>query len=52
MNHLSISPTNGNGPTQGQRKPLTRVGKAYDTVPHLRIVKMLETVKVGTCVEV
>ena len=26
MNHVSISPTNGNGPTQGQRKALTRVG--------------------------
>ena len=26
MNHVSVSPTNGNGPTQGQRKTLTRVG--------------------------
>ena len=26
MNHVSVSPTDGNGPTQGQRKPLTRVG--------------------------
>ena len=26
MKHLSVSPTNGNGPTQGQRKTLTRVG--------------------------
>ena len=24
--HVSVSPTNGNGPTQGQRKTLTRVG--------------------------
>ena len=23
---MSVSPTNGNGPTQGQRKTLTRVG--------------------------
>ena len=26
MNHVSVSPTNGNGLTQGQRKTLTRVG--------------------------
>ena len=26
MNHVSVSPTNGNWPTQGQRKTLTRVG--------------------------
>ena len=26
MNHVSVSPTDGNGPTQGQRKTLTRVG--------------------------
>ena len=26
MNHVIISPTDGNGPTQGQRKTLTRVG--------------------------
>ena len=26
MSHVSVSPTNGNGPTQGQRKTLTRVG--------------------------
>ena len=26
MNHASFSPTDGNGPTQGQRKTLTRVG--------------------------
>ena len=26
MNHVSVSPTNGNGPTEGQRKTLTRVG--------------------------
>ena len=26
MNHVNVSPTNGNGPTQGQRKTLTRVG--------------------------
>ena len=26
MSNVSVSPTNGNGPTQGQRKTLTRVG--------------------------
>ena len=26
MNHVSVSPTDGNGPTQGQRKTPTRVG--------------------------
>ena len=26
MNHVSVSPTDGNGPTQGERKTLTRVG--------------------------
>ena len=26
MNHVSVSPTDENGPTQGQRKILTRVG--------------------------
>ena len=26
MNHVSVSPTDGNVPTQGQRKTLTRVG--------------------------
>ena len=26
VNHVSFSPTNGIGPTQGQRKTLTRVG--------------------------
>ena len=25
MNHVSVTPTNGNGPTQGQRKTLTSV---------------------------
>ena len=25
MNHVNVSPTDGNGPTQGQRKTLTRV---------------------------
>ena len=32
MNHVSISPTNENGPTQGQRKTLTRVGIEPTTV--------------------
>ena len=26
MNHVSVSPTDGNGPTQVQRETLTRVG--------------------------
>ena len=26
MNHVSVSPIDGNGPTQGQRKTLTTVG--------------------------
>ena len=26
VSHVSVIPTNGNGPTQGQRKTLTRVG--------------------------
>ena len=26
MSHVSVSPTDGNGPTQGQRKTLTSVG--------------------------
>ena len=26
MNHVSVSPADGTGPTQGQRKTLTRVG--------------------------
>ena len=34
MNHLSVSLTNGNGPTQGQRKTLTRVGILYFRIPH------------------
>ena len=31
MNHVSASPTDGNGPTQGQRKTLTRVGNEPTT---------------------
>ena len=31
MNHVSVSPTDGNGPTQGQRKALTRVGIEHTT---------------------
>ena len=26
INHVGVSPTNGNGPTQGQGRTLTRVG--------------------------
>ena len=29
MNHVSVSPTDGNGPTQGQRKTLTRAGNGH-----------------------
>ena len=32
MNHVNVSPTDGNGPTQGQRKTLTRVGIEPTTV--------------------
>ena len=32
MNHVSVCPTNENGPTQGQRKTLTRVGIEPTTV--------------------
>ena len=32
MNHVSVSPTDGNGPTQGQRKTLTRVGIEFPSV--------------------
>ena len=38
MNHVSVSPTNGNGPTQGQRKTLTRVGiepTTFGSIPTL-----------------
>ena len=31
MNHVSVSPTDGNGPTQGQRKTPTRVGNEPTT---------------------
>ena len=33
MNHVSVSPTDGNGPTQGQRKTLTRVGPCVGPFP-------------------
>ena len=33
MNHVSVSPTNGNGITQGQRKTLIRVGIEPTTHP-------------------
>ena len=32
MNHVSVSPTNGNGPTQGQRKTLTGMGIEPTTI--------------------
>ena len=32
MNHVSVSPTDGTGPTQGQRKTLTRVAKVCYSV--------------------
>ena len=35
MNHVSVSPTNGNGPTQGQSKTLTRVGIEPTTFAHM-----------------
>ena len=37
MNHVSVSPTDGNGPTQGQRRTLTRViepeGRGFNSHP-------------------
>ena len=35
--HVSVSPTDGNGPTQGQRKTLTRV----DVLQELHIVVLV-----------
>ena len=36
MNHVSVSPTDGNGPTQGQRKAPTRVGIVAQSVERRR----------------
>ena len=40
--HVSVSPTNGIGPTQGQRKTLTRVGikiELHSTLQQLILLK-------------
>ena len=47
MNHVSVSPTDGNGPTQGQRKTLTRVG-IEPTTFGLGRVKVRREQAVGT----
>ena len=43
MNHVSVSPTDGNGPTQGQRKTLTRVGIELDFLSHMNHVSVSPT---------
>ena len=49
MNHVSVSPTDGNGPTQGQRKTLTRVGIEPTTFGlDLRCYKVRREQAVGT----
>ena len=49
MNHVSVSPTDGNGPTQGQRKNLTRVGIEPTTFGlDLRRYKVRREQAVGT----
>ena len=38
MNHVSIGPTDGNGPTQGQRKTLTKsTSSGKDLFPYLKV---------------
>ena len=37
--HVSVSPTDGNGPTQGQRKTLTRVGIEPTTFGGAAVIK-------------
>ena len=49
MNHVSVSPTDGNGPTQGQRKTLTRVGIEPRSPPLYRLsYKVRREQAVGT----
>ena len=46
MNHVSVSPTDGNGPTQGQRKTLTRVGIEPTTCYVMLFIYLFEQVEV------
>ena len=49
MNHVSVSPTDGNGPTQEQRKTLTRVGIRVRSPPLYRLsYKVRREQAVGT----
>ena len=48
MNHVSVSPTDGNGPTQGQRKTLTRVGIEHDIERTASSLQALRTLKIIT----
>ena len=48
--HVNVSPTDGNGPTQGQRKTLTRVGfegVKYLISPSNRLARVYH-LKLGT----
>ena len=50
MNHVSVSPTDGNGPTQGQRKTLTRVGFEPTTEDVIGSIPTLVRVVLCPCV--
>ena len=53
MNHVSVSPTDGNGPTQGQRKTLTRVGIEPTTFGlDLRVFRSLFRARTGNLLEI
>ena len=39
--HVSVSPTDGNGPTQGQRKTLTRVGFRHKLICNMSVVSIV-----------
>ena len=43
MNHVSVSPTDGTGPTQGQRKTLTRVGIEPTTLTSVTLTYSVPT---------
>ena len=40
MNHVSVSPTDGNGPTQGQRKTLTNVCLTEEQQPQTYCIEI------------
>ena len=50
MNHVSVSPTDGNGPTQGQRKTLTRVGIEPTTFGRTRGIELCRQKYTTSCV--